>query len=392
MTVKEEKKYLKAVKMINNAEASPIPLLDENYKVFSTLTAILKHLLTEDEIDFIFSFKRKTSQTMEELKASSGLSEEEILEKVNGLTKKSVIFNQPNRHGVMVYKLLSFVRIFENTFMKDVEPSNYIKKLAFLFVQVFGELSDFYQEHYNFISSMIQNTPPILRIYPILKSNKDNKEIQIEINEEIEVPKEKVLQFKNVEEIIEKSDDIAIGNCYCRHHKVLLDDSCKINAPLKSCFTFGKTARFTSQQGFANKVSKDEALKILKKTENYGLVHKSFHHSFDINKDIVAVCNCCKCCCVISGKDLIVPHVDSTNYLAKINYDLCKGLGICAEKCINEAIRLNDDKKPVVTKDKCIGCGVCASFCPEGAISLLKGTRNVLNLPQLRDRDTNIKT
>ena len=90
--------------------------------------------------------------------------------------------------------------------MKDVEPSNYIKKLAFLFVQVFGELSDFYQEHYNFISSMVQNTPPILRIYPILKSNKDNKEIQIEINEEIEVPKEKVLQFKNVEEIIEKSD------------------------------------------------------------------------------------------------------------------------------------------------------------------------------------------
>ena len=388
MIVNNNKKYIRVVNIINNAEASPIPLLDENYKVFSTFTTILKHLLNEDEIDFIFAFKRKTSQTMEQLKISSGLSEEEIFEKVNNLAKKSVIFNQPNRHGVMVYKLLSFVRIFEMSFMKDVEPSDYVEKLAVLFAQVFGELTDFYQEYYDFISNMIPKTPPITRVFPILKNRQSKKDTEIIINEELEVPEEKILHFKNIEEIIEKCDDVAVGNCYCRNHKEFLDDPCKINAPLKSCFTFGKTARFTSEQGFAKLVSKNEALKILKETEEYGLVHKTYHNNWDINKDIIAICNCCKCCCIISGENLIIPHVDTTNYLAKINYDLCKGIGTCVEKCINESIKLNDEKKAVVSKENCIGCGVCASFCPEGAISLLEGSRNVAVLPHRREKDT----
>lgn len=385
MKVNTNKKYYRAVKIINNAEATPVPLLERNYKVQSTLIAILKHLLTEDEIDFIFAFKVKTSQTMEQLKISAELPEEEILVKVNNLANKGVIFNQPNRHGVMVYKLLSFVRIFENSFMRDIEPSDYIRKLADLFAQVFEELTDFYQEYYDFISNMIRNTLPITRILPILKNRLNKKEIKIIINKELEVPSEKILHLKKIEEIVKNSDDIAVGNCYCRHHKELLNDSCKVNAPVKSCFTFGKSARFTSEQGFSRLISKDEALKIFKETENYGLVHKTFHNNFDINKEIISICNCCKCCCVISGENSILPHVDSTNYVARINYDLCKGKGICIEKCISNAIQLNDDKKAIISEENCIGCGVCASFCPEGAILLLEGSRNVVVLPHRRD-------
>ncbi|MFX1464772.1 MAG: ATP-binding protein [Promethearchaeota archaeon] len=380
-----DKKYYRIVKIINNAEATPVPLIDSNYKVLSTLIDILKHILTEEEIDFTFAFKVKSSQTMEQLKISTKLSEEEILEKVNNLAKKGVIFNQPNRHGVMVYKLLSFVRIFENSFMRDIEPSDYIRKLADLFALVFEELTDFYQEYYDFISNMIRNTPPINRILPILKNRQSKKEIEIIINEELEVPSEKVLHIKNIEEIVEKFNDIAVGNCYCRQYKELLNDNCKINAPIKSCFTFGKSARYTSEQGFSRIISKDEALKIFKETEEYGLVHKIFYNNFDINKEIISICNCCKCCCVVSGQNLIIPHVDTTNYVANINYDLCKGRGICIEKCINNAIQLNVDKKAIISEENCIGCGVCASFCPEGAISLLEGSRNVVVLPQRRD-------
>ena len=105
-----------------------------------------------------------------------------------------------------------------------------------------------------------------------------------------------------------------------------------------------------------------------------------------------AICNCCKCCCVINGENLIIPLVDSTNYFAKINYDLCKGIGTCVEKCINEAIQLNDELKVVLSKENCIGCGACGPICSEGAISLLEGSRNVTILPHRRDKDPIIIT
>lgn len=370
-------KYKEAVKIVNSAGISPFPVTDKLVEILNVLVDILKHLLKEDEVDFIFAFKRKASQTMEQLKKSSKLSEEEILEKTNILAKKCVISNQPNRHGVMVYKLLSFVRIFEVSFMRDLEPSDYNKKLANLFAKAFDELDAFFQEYYDFMIQMTQNLPPITRTLPILINRKSQKDIEININEELEVPVEQILLTQKVEEIIAKFDDIALGNCYCRHHRDLLDDPCKIDAPRKNCLTFGKAARHLSKQGFARLISKDEALKILQEAEEAGLIHRTWHVKFDINNDVISICNCCICCCVYSGPNLSVPHTSANNYLAKVNQDICNGCDICVEKCHYEAIQLNDDRKAEIKKEYCIGCGLCASFCPESAISLLEGPRIV---------------
>ena len=377
-------KYKEAVKIVNSAGISPFPVTDKLVEILTVLVDILKHLLKEDEVDFIFAFKRRKSQTMEQLKKSSKLSEQEILEKTNILAKKGVISDQPNRYGVMVYKLLSFVRIFEVSFMRDLEPSDYNKKLANLYAKAFDELAVFFQEFYDFTISMTQSLPPITRTLPILVNRKSQKKIQININEELEVPVEKILPTQKVEEIIEKFDDIAVGNCYCRHHRDLLDDLCKIDAPRKTCLTFGKAARHTSKQGFARLISKDEALIILQEAEEAGLIHRTWHANFAINNDVIAICNCCICCCVYSLPSLILPYTSANNYLAKVNLDLCKGSGICVEKCHYEAIQLNIDKKVEIKKENCIGCGLCASFCPEGAISMLEGLRVVKIIPPRR--------
>ncbi len=68
-----------------------------------------------------------------------------------------------------------------------------------------------------------------------------------------------------LENIINKFDDIAVGHCFCRQHKDLLGDPCKITDLRENCFTFGKSARFCVEQGFQRMISKDEALEILKK-------------------------------------------------------------------------------------------------------------------------------
>jgi phage tail tape-measure protein len=70
-----EEKYKKAANIILKAGSLPLPVND-------TLVEILKLLLSEEELDFINAFKRKTSQTMEQLIKSSKQSEISRAQKV----------------------------------------------------------------------------------------------------------------------------------------------------------------------------------------------------------------------------------------------------------------------------------------------------------------------
>ena len=48
----------------------------------------------------------------------------------------------------------------------------------------------------------------------------------------------------------------------------------------------------------------------------------------------------------------------------------CKGCGLCAKRCNENAIT-KGGKSFVIDKQKCIGCGACYSICPHHAVSIL---------------------
>ncbi len=233
---------------------------------------------------------------------------------------------------------------------------------------------------------IFNNLPPIDRTIPFTGKGVSGKELQISINEEVEVPEEHIVITKTVEELIEKFDDIAVGYCFCRQHEDLLGNSCKQTELRENCLTFGKSARYTVEQGFQRMITKEKALELLKASEEAGLIHKAFHPHSDISKTETSICNCCKDCCATFGlwREGVIPLINSTNYLASVNGDACVGCGTCTEKCMVDAINLNDNDIAEVNKDICLGCGICAHFCPEGAISLLEGMRTVY-VPPLRD-------
>jgi len=378
-----EEKFKKAARLIVKSGMLPFPVTD-------TLLEIMMLLYEEEEIDFINkTYRRKVSQTMEQLIKSSKMSEEEILKNVNSLAKKGALFISKSSTGLMIYRLLPLIMvgIFEYTYMKKIQYTEEEKNIAVLFKKLFEEVRDTIQDKYDMMIPMFKQIPPVDRTIPIFK-NTEGDEISIDINEEIEVSPESILPSQKIEEIIDKFDDIAVGHCFCRHHKDLLGESCKIGASRENCLTFGKSARFTVEQGFARMISKEEALKILKEAEEQGLVHKAYHPFGNVSKDETSVCNCCKDCCGTFElwKNGVLPMVNATNYLAKTDEDLCVGCGTCVEKCPVDAIELNDDGKAERNENWCIGCGICAHFCPEGAISLLEGQRTVfVPPPKLRN-------
>ena len=151
----------------------------------------------------------------------------------------------------------------------------------------------------------------------------------------------------------------------------------------ETCFTFGKSARFTSEQGFSRIISKEEALQILKKSEEAGLVHKAYHPNFDTSKDETSICNCCRCCCGNGIDSMIAPIANTTHYLAVVNEELCIGCGKCVIQCHTYAAYLHDNtNKADRNEELCMGCGICAHFCPQNAVSMREGERIVRIAPE----------
>jgi NAD-dependent dihydropyrimidine dehydrogenase PreA subunit/predicted transcriptional regulator len=368
------KKYKRAAQIINGAGGTPFPISD-------TLITILKHIVPDEEdLAFIKFFKRKTSQTMEQLKETSNLSEEEILRNVKKLAKIGLIFNQPNRHGLMVYRLMPFidVGVFEYTFMGALENNEENRELARLFQKLTTDVKDKLKQDYDVLLGFLKNRSPVDRTIPFTENKTTGAEIEIIVDLSLDVPEEQILPVQKVEELLEKFDDIAVGHCFCRHHHDLLGDPCKQTDIRENCFTFGKSARFTAEQGFTRLISKDEALDIIRRSDEDGLVHKAYHPHFDATKDETSLCICCNCCCGQAGSETF--NVNKTHYIARVDQKACTGCGICVENCHTGTMYLNDDNIAYIG-DLCIGCGVCAHFCPEQAISLKENERIVRFAP-----------
>jgi len=365
-------KYRKVGNILNKAGEFPFPVSD-------TVVKILKRNIKPEHLDFLMVFKQGISQTMKQLKSASKLSEGAILKIIDDLAKNGVIFNQPNRQGLMVYRLLPIGRQFDYGFMKRLEKTEENKDFARLFYQLHKDVAQIFQNNYDAFITTIDSLPPIDRTVPILEKNDSGTEIKITLNQNLDVPIEKIIPTQKIEELIDKYEDIAVGYCFCRQHKEFLGEPCKQIDPTESCFTLGKSARHTSHHGFSRIVSKEEALKILKKIEHAGLVHKAYHLYSDIDKEEVAICNCCKCCCPNSRAEAFMPVKNATNFIAQMNQDICIGCGACVEKCHMDAIILNNQNKAELTEEFCIGCGICAAFCSEDAISM-KENKRIINI------------
>ncbi|MFH1349351.1 MAG: 4Fe-4S binding protein [Pseudomonadota bacterium] len=375
-----DKKYERAAQVICKQGIVPFPVND-------TTVSILKNVIEDDEeeLDFIWAFREEASQTTEQLRGSSNLPEEKIEQLATSLAKKGLIFNQPSSAGIMVYRLLPLmtVGLMEYRFMGELKGDAKEQQLAELFQKLIDELRDQVQANYDNVVPMFKMSPPVDRTVPMRTTEEGRKIRIIPVDKGVKVPEEFILPSQTVEEIINKFDEIAVGRCFCRQRRKMMGEPCDTDAPVMNCFTFGKSARHTVAQGFAERITKEEAFKIMKEAEEAGLVHKAFHPGSNISRPETSICNCCKDCCDTLNvwREGALPLINSTYHLSVIDQEACTGCGICVDWCPTEAIKLNADEKAERDEDACFGCGVCARFCPEEAVSLKEGLRKVFILP-----------
>ena len=139
--------------------------------------------------------------------------------------------------------------------------------------------------------------------------------------------------------------------------------------------------------GCGKEITKEEALEIIRKSEEAGLVHFVDNAFGDIKHN----CNCCGCVCwnVGSLRRRKIPRdvLMATYFIRELDEELCNGCGDCIDLCPVNALTM-EDNIAVVDKDWCIGCGVCVTHCPTSAVKL-KPRSDVLpppNFEQLYER------
>jgi ferredoxin len=192
-----------------------------------------------------------------------------------------------------------------------------------------------------------------------------------------------VAPYEDLKKIIASKEAISIADCVCRVQRGLLKSGC--SQPLEVCFQFGSHAQYYVDKGLGRFITQEEALAILDKCEETGLVPQPF-----VSEDTGGMCNCCGDCCGILRSIKLHPKPAEkvlTNHYAEVDRDVCSGCETCTSRCQMEAIKLGSDDVAEVDLDRCIGCGLCVTTCPSEALTLKVKPESERRQPPATGRD-----
>ena len=179
-----------------------------------------------------------------------------------------------------------------------------------------------------------------------------------------------VLNMENVKKILSNARTISVMDCGCR----LMYGHC--DKPVNVCFDLDELAEHNISNGLlgSRKITYDEALQILHKTHEAGLVHMAYGHGEFYEPGVInSVCSCCSCCCGILAGVLrfgLYPQLLTSHSTSVTDSSNCTSCGVCVDRCPFGA-KEKLDGNMVFKPELCFGCGLCVSTCPTHAIKLV---------------------
>lgn len=199
----------------------------------------------------------------------------------------------------------------------------------------------------------------------------------INIDKKIESEGSEFLPTDVLKDVIKRSEDIVImDKCLCR-----TSNDCQDYPQDIGCIFLGPTSRKIPNH-VAHKATVEEALDQIDRADATGLSHLIGRNKIDAvwmnihpGKGLLTICHCCPCCCLwkvypnlnneISDK---IERLDGVN--VKLHEEKCKKCLKCLDNiCMFNAINLINNKISI-DYDNCKGCGLCVNTCSFNAITI----------------------
>ncbi len=283
--------------------------------------------------------------TAEQLAERTGKSVDYIEKILNEMAKKGTVW-KGEKDGKTYYRLFPVIVGFAETpFWSGYGKDPRQEKLAPLWAKYRKE---------GFLDELGDREKPIMRALPERDTISNHSQ---------------VLPFEDAVKLVKERDYIVVAYCPCRIMARMIGEGCRHS--LENCIHMGSVGKYMVEHGLGRRISADEAIEILRKSNREGLVHLT-----ERTRKISTICNCCSDCCVFFRAIHEAKHPNTiahSSYVASVDHSKCIACGICMLRCPMKAVRTKVKREPAnVDAEKCIGCGVCVPTCPVGAIELVE--------------------
>jgi Fe-S-cluster-containing hydrogenase component 2 len=298
---------------------------------------ILKHLFSPEEAE-IMLFLRPYPEAVSAVAERMDADEKELGEKLYDMSRRGLILRFRVSEDEAMYFLAPWVVGIWEFQVKNLDNEN---------IKLYEKYHD-----EGLVPSRQGVKTAGFRVIPVEQEIQDDSSVET---------------YEKVSEIIESSSRFAVAECICRKEARMFGKGC--DKLLEGCMMFDMAADYYIENGFGREITKQEALEVLKKAEEDGLVHHSSNH---LGKKIF-ICNCCGCCCKAMAhinKHNNPDTIAKSNYYAVVDEDECTACETCVERCQVNAIQMENDIA-VIDSTRCIGCGLCVSTCPAECITMV---------------------
>ncbi len=297
---------------------------------------ILRRLFSPDEAELALKLSL-IPQEAKVIARKAGLSQEEASLQLEKLSKKGLIYRIESRSGDPKYVAIQFAIGIWEFHVNNLSP------------ELVRDMEEYIPTLLNLET---WKRAPQLRTVPVGRS----------IPAAIEV-----MPHENAEAMVRKQTKWLVAPCICRRERKMVGEGC--SRMEEACLVFGRGADFYEKNGIGRKISLQEALAILRRADEEGLILQPSN-----SQQIANICCCCGCCCGVLRTIKRHPKpasIVSTSFSASSSPERCSGCETCLSRCQMGAIRIEKGKS-TVDRDRCIGCGLCVSTCPTGSLRLIR--------------------
>ena len=295
---------------------------------------ILRRLFTPEEAD-LATHLSLIEEDARVIARRARLPYEETSQRLDEMEKKGLIFALHKEGKHTRYQALGYVVGIYEFQVNHMDP------------EIIREFEEYNPEWFNLDT---WKKAPQIRTIPVGES----------IDHDVEV-----LPYERAEELVRDETLFAVAPCICRQEREIMGHGC--NKPSETCLSIGAAANFYIHNGLGRKISKEDALQLLRQANEAGLVLQPANA-----KEPVFICACCGCCCGVLRNMKRHPQpasIVSTPFNAVLDSDLCNDCGVCETRCQMGAISL-ESGATLLDRNRCIGCGLCVSTCSMQALSL----------------------